>query len=103
MDKPDLKDQPTYGIAGACAYLNMSETSLRALIDSGELAASKPSREFVIRKVVLDAYLEHLEREQTEARKAAFQEGLRANVPTAVSAVRGKRRTPPKLPDLKVV
>lgn len=100
MDKPTLKDQPTYGLAGACAYLNISETSLRALIESGELPAAKPGREYVIRRVVLDAYLERLEREQTEARKAAFQDGLRARVPTAVSAVRGKRREPPQLPAL---
>lgn len=100
MDKSNLKDQPTYGFEGACAYLNTSETSLRELIDSGELPAAKPSREFVFRKVVLDAYLERLEREQTEARKVAYQNGLRAKVPTAVSVVRGKRRPPPELPEL---
>lgn len=92
--------QPTYGLSGACAYLNTSETTLRALIDSGELAASKPGREYVIRKVVLDAYLERLEREQTEARKAAYEQGLRAQVPTAVSKVRGRRGRQVKLSDL---
>jgi len=92
--------QPTYDLAGAATYLNTSETSARALIDSGELAASKHGREWVIRKVVLDAYLERLEREQTEVRKAALEQGLRAHVPTAVSAVRSRRRMPPKLPDL---
>lgn len=99
MDKPNLTDQPTYGIAGACAYIRVSETSLRELVNSGELAAAKPSRELVFRREVLDAYLERLEREQTEARKVAYQEGLRASVPTAVSVVRGKRRLPPELPE----
>lgn len=98
MDEPALKDQPTYGIAGACAYLRVSETSLRDLVESGELPAAKPGRELVFRRQVLDAFLEKLEREQTEARKAAYQNGLRAKVPTAVSTVR--RRVPPTLPSL---
>lgn len=96
-----LKEQPTYGTAGACAYLRVSETSLRDLVDSGELPAAKPGRELVFRRQVLDAYLERLEREQTESRKAAFQDGLRAKVPTAVSTVRrSRRRIPPPLPPL---
>lgn len=98
MKDTTLKDQPTYGLTEACAYLHLSETSLRELVDSGQLAASKPSRELVFRKCVLEAYLEHLEREQTEARRAAFEQGVRAKVPTAVSSVRGKRKAYAPLP-----
>lgn len=93
-----IPDQPTYGIAGACAYLHVSETSLHELVESGELAASKPGRELVFRKSVLDAYLAKLEQEQTAQRKEAFERGVKPHVPTAVSVVRRKRRALPKLP-----
>lgn len=94
-----LKDQPTYGIEGACDYLHVSETSLRELIESGELAASKPSREYVIRKSVMDAYLARLEKEQTDQRKDAFAKGEKPRVRTAVSSIR-KRKVIPMLPEM---
>lgn len=97
---PTVPDQPTYGVIGACAYLNCSETSLHELIESGELAASKPSKEFVIRKVVLEAFLAKLEQEQTEARREAFLMGVKPQIKTAVFKVRAKRRV---LPDLDKV
>lgn len=100
MNEPILHDQPTYGVAGACAYMKLSETSLLELLGSGELAASKPGREWVIRKTVMDAYLERLEREQTEARREAFLKGVKPQVPTAVAKVRGKKRGYPVLPAL---
>lgn len=100
MNEQILRDQPTYGIVGACAYLNMSETSLLELIGCGELAASKPSKEWVIRKSVMDIYLEKLEREQTEQRREAFAKGEKPRILTAVATVRKKRRELPKLPDL---
>lgn len=99
MEQPAL-DQPTYGIAGACAYLRVSETSLRELIESGELAASKPGREYVIRKQVLDEYLTRLEVEQTAERREAFERGVKPIIATAVSQVRRRRKELPKLPDL---
>lgn len=100
MTEPILRDQPTYGLTGACAYMNTSETSLLELIGSGELAASKPSKEWVIRKTVMDAYLEKLERIQTEQRREAFLKGEKPKVPTAVAVIRSRRRDIPALPKL---
>lgn len=98
MSEDIVKDQPTYGIVGACAYLHISETSLNDLVDSGELAASKPSRELVFRKSVLDDYLAKLEQQQTEQRKEAYLKGVKPVIKTAVSIVRSKRRPLPALP-----
>lgn len=96
-----VKDQPTYGIIGACAYLHVSETSLNDLVDSGELAASKPSRELVFRKSVLDEYLARLEQQQTEQRREAYINGVKPIIKTAVSVIRSKRREIPELPGFR--
>lgn len=93
----NLPDQPTYGIAGACKYLHISETSLKALVDSGELACSKPGKEPVFRRQALEDYLTRLEIEQTAQRREAFERGVKVHVPTAVSMVRGKRKPVPDL------
>ncbi|HLP99160.1 MAG TPA: helix-turn-helix domain-containing protein [Sideroxyarcus sp.] len=95
-----VPDQPTYGIEGACAYLRVSETSLRDLVISGELACSKPGKEPVFRKQVLDDYLTRLEIEQTALRKEAFERGVKPVVQTAVSQVR-RRKPLPVLPVMK--
>ncbi len=95
-----VPDKPTYGVAGACAYLRVSETSLHDLVESGEIAASKPGRELVFRKAALDDYLMRLEMEQTAQRKEAFKQGVKSQVKTAVSSVRRRRRELPKLPGI---
>ena len=100
MNETFLRDQPTYGVEGACAYMHLSETSLLELLGSGQLAGSKPGKEWVIRKTVMDAYLERLEREQTEQRREAFLKGEKSRVVTPIGLIRRKKRGYPVLPEL---
>ncbi len=95
-----IVDKPTYSITEAAAYLQMSETCLSELVKSGEIRASKPGMHYVLRRSVLDAYLEQLEEEQTAKRREAFAEGRKPHIPTVVSIVRKKRKEIPKLPEL---
>lgn len=90
----------TYTFDEACAYLNVSSSSLADLIATGELPAAKISKSWVLRETDLDTYLAEQVRIQTEQRRAAYHAGRVIKLKPAVAELRKGLRALPVLPDL---
>ena len=92
----------TYTLEEAAKYLKTSVNSLSDLIATGSMSAGKVGKSFVLRETDLDDYLVTVIQEQTAQRREAFQLGKQIKVKTAVSEIRGGRRSIPVLPELPI-
>jgi excisionase family DNA binding protein len=92
--------KPTQTFEEACAYLNVSATSMHDLIAVGEIPAAKISKSYVLRTSDLDSYLAEKIQTQTEQRRAGYRNGKVVRIVPEAGQARRMRMEKPVLPPL---